>query len=177
MMRKLLLAWGVAGAVGALALSSAAQPVAEAPGGAKDPLAGTYHPPAPSQKSAKSLAAKKAEDAIDPILWAAPATVEVDMSNFAFTPSTIVLQRGTPYHLLIVNKSTSGHDFSAKDFFEAANIYPKDKVFIDAKGKISLKTGQSVQITLIPEQVGHFDLMCTHALHATMGMRGQLVVE
>jgi uncharacterized cupredoxin-like copper-binding protein len=151
---------------------TSAASTSDAPG---DPLAGTYKTPPPSKRSASAQKGMALEP-IDPILWAAPATVEVDLSSFAFTPSTIVLQRGTPYHLLIVNKSTSGHDFSAKDFFEAATILPADKPLLD-KGKITLKTGQSAQITLIPNQVGHFDLICAHLMHATMGMHGQIVVE
>ncbi len=58
---------------------------------------------------------------------AEPATlVQVTLSNFKFTPSTITLQHGQPYVLHIVNTSGGGHSFEAEAFFDAATVDAAD---------------------------------------------------
>src|SRR5688572_11331581 len=57
----------------------------------------------------------------------APAAVNVQLSNFKFTPRTIVLDHGRPYALRLYNASGGGHDFTAREFFAAASIAPGDR--------------------------------------------------
>ena len=61
---------------------------------------------------------------------AQPATISVQMSNFAFAPSTIAMDHGQSYVLHLANGSTGGHDFTASDFFAAANVAAADRHFI-----------------------------------------------
>ena len=52
---------------------------------------------------------------------ARPASVEVRLSNFDFTPETIRLRAGEPVVLHLVNSARGGHNFSAPEFFAAAS--------------------------------------------------------
>src|SRR4030095_5974715 len=66
---------------------------------------------------------------------AQPAPViTVQMSNFQFAPSTIVLDHGRSYVLHLANVASGGHDFTAAEFFKAANVTPGDRRFISDSG-------------------------------------------
>ncbi len=108
--------------------------------------------------------------------WSSAQIIEIDLRNFAFSPASLTLKQGVPYRLHFVNQASGGHDYSAKDFFAAATIDPEDQAAVTA-GKVSLKGSQSADVRLIATQTGHFDVICTHMMHATMGMRGEVVVE
>ncbi len=108
--------------------------------------------------------------------WTAAQTIEIDLSNFAFSPASLTLNQGVAYRLHFVNKASGGHDYSAKDFFAAATVDPEDQAAVTG-GKVSLKGNQSADVRLIATQTGHFDVICTHLMHATMGMRGEVVVQ
>lgn len=105
-------------------------------------------------------------------------TVTVALTNFKFTPNTITLKSGTTYTLHLVNNGGSGHDFAAPEFFKASTIAPADKSKIDSDdGDVDLDSGQSVDVTLTPNKPGTYKLECTHFMHATFGMTGQIVVQ
>ena len=53
---------------------------------------------------------------------AGPRTVEVQLSSFDFTPSTINLHAGQAVTLHLVNSGNGGHNFSAPEFFAAATV-------------------------------------------------------
>ena len=103
-------------------------------------------------------------------------TVEIDLSNFKFSPSTITLHHGQPYVLRFVNKASGGHDFSAKKFFAAATIAPESRK-LAAQGKISLDGGQTAEVRLTAPAAGTYEAHCTHFMHSTFGMTGSIVVD
>lgn len=102
----------------------------------------------------------------------APATVEVDLSSFAFAPSTIRLRAGAPVVLHLVNTGRGGHNFSAPEFFAAA----RDVSGPVQRGTVEVAGHGTADVRLIPAP-GSYRLRCTHTLHATFGMRGEIVVE
>jgi plastocyanin len=103
---------------------------------------------------------------------AAPQTVEVRLSNFAFTPRAIALTAGRPVILHLVNSGGGGHNFSAPQFFAAATGVsgPVHEGTVDVPGH------QSVDIHLTPSR-GTYRLRCTHTMHSTLGMNGTITVE
>jgi uncharacterized cupredoxin-like copper-binding protein len=125
---------------------------------------------------AGSAAAQPPEPAAAPVDWSTAQVIEVDLTNFAFTPSSLALQQGVPYRLHVVNKTAGGHDFTAKDFFEEAAIDPASQA-MPKNGKISLRSGESADVGVVASHTGHYDLICSHMMHATMGMRGQIIVQ
>ena len=105
-----------------------------------------------------------------------PEQVEIGLSNFKFSPSTITLQHGQPYVLHFANTAKGGHDFSAKAFFDAAAVAPEDRAAV-AKGEIELQGGQSVDIHLTAPAAGTYEAHCSHFMHSTFGMIGKIVVH
>jgi uncharacterized cupredoxin-like copper-binding protein len=101
-----------------------------------------------------------------------PQRVEVRLSSFDFTPSTIRLTAGRPVTLHLVNSGDGGHNFAAPEFFAAAHNVSGPV----ERGRVEVAGNQSADITLTPTR-GTYRLRCTHALHTAFGMSGQIVVE
>ena len=106
----------------------------------------------------------------------APATIEVHLSNFKFSPSTIVLKKGQPYVLRLVNDSGGGHDFTAREFFSSAAVSPGDRAMI-ADGEVEVPGKQVREIHLTASRAGSYKLRCTHTFHKAFGMSGRIVVR
>ena len=104
-----------------------------------------------------------------------PQTVEVRLTNFDFTPSEIRLRAGQPVVLRLTNTGRGGHNFSAPQFFAAAQIAGGQNAAI-RNGAIEVPSRQTVSVRLTPAR-GNYRLRCTHTLHTTFGMRGRIVVE
>lgn len=116
-----------------------------------------------------------------PLALAAPALaqsadsgriVEVHLSNFEFAPRMIRLRAGQPVVLHLVNMAAGGHNFSAPEFFAAAQEVSGPV----RRGTVEIAGHQTVDIRLRPS-AGDYRLRCTHTLHTTFGMRGNIVVQ
>jgi len=105
-----------------------------------------------------------------------PSTIEVHLSNFKFTPSTIVLRQGQPYVLRLVNDSGGGHDFTAREFFASATIAPGDRALVE-EGEVELSGRQVREVHLTATRPGSYKLRCTHSFHKALGMSGRIVVR
>ena len=103
------------------------------------------------------------------------ASVTVRLTSFDFTPSTIRLAAGRPIVLHLVNAASGGHDFSAPAFFAAARIDPASAGRI-RRGGVEVRGRSSVELRLVPA-AGRYRLRCTHFLHSTFGMTGEIVVQ
>ena len=106
----------------------------------------------------------------------APATINVQMSNFKFTPKTIVLDHGRPYVLRLHNASDGGHDFTAPTFFAASRVAAEDRRLV-AEGEVEVPPGQVREVRLTAPAAGTFKLKCTHSMHKFFGMSGKIVVR
>ena len=106
-----------------------------------------------------------------------PAVVEVHLSNFKFTPQAIVLDHGQSYVLKIIDESSGGHNFTAKSFFAAANVTPRDRALIGAKGNVEVSGGEAREIHFVAPAAGSYDVKCTHFLHESFGMKGSITVR
>jgi len=103
---------------------------------------------------------------------AAPSAVEVRLSNFEFAPETIRLRAGEPVALRLVNASSGGHNFAAREFFAAARAVSGPV----EDGAVEVPEHGTVEVRLTPAR-GSYRLRCTHTLHSTFGMRGRIIVE
>lgn len=108
--------------------------------------------------------------------WSRAQPVAMELSSFKFTPSTLTLQHGTPYRIRFTNSSSGGHDFVAKDFFDASTIAPEDRAKI-SKGGIDVDGGESVEVRLVPNQPGSYKSHCSHFMHSSFGMKGEIIVR
>lgn len=101
--------------------------------------------------------------------------VEVKLSSFDFTPSTLHLHAGRPVVLHLVNTGSGGHDFTAPAFFKSAQVQPGSRGAV-AKGSVEVPGHRSVDVALVPK-AGDYPLKCSHAFHKTLGMTGRIVVD
>ena len=103
---------------------------------------------------------------------AQPAGQTILVYSFGFSPRPLHLAAGRPVTLTFVNRSGSGHDFTAKTFFGNSRILAGDA----RGGEIELAPRQTRSVTLVP-RAGSYKVHCTHFLHATMGMTDQIIVD
>ncbi|PTQ11594.1 copper-binding protein [Sphingomonas oleivorans] len=108
--------------------------------------------------------------------WSNATRIEIDLSNFKYTPETIRLRQGQPYLFHFANRSSGGHNFTAKAFFAAATVAPEDSKLI-LNGKIELDGGKTADIRLIAPGPGSYEVHCSHFMHSALGMTGRIVVE
>ena len=103
----------------------------------------------------------------------APAPVQrIDMSSFAYAPSTIHLRAGQPVTLHFVNRSAKRHDFTARSFFAGSRILAGSA----ANGEVDLRGGGEARVTLVPA-AGSYAVHCGHPFHKLFGMKGRIIVR
>lgn len=88
-------------------------------------------------------------------------SVDVSASNFAFTPTEIVVNHGDTVQINFVN--TQGmHNFTIEG--------------IAARTK-TIQAGYSEQLTFVADKIGSFPFYCTVGNHKAMGMSGVIIVR
>jgi len=108
---------------------------------------------------------------------AQPATpITITLTSYAFQPDALTLKPGVTYQMHFINGGSKDHNFSAPEFFAAAQLAAEDQAKIQ-KGTLSLSGGQSVDITVTPATSGTYPVECTHFMHKMMGMHGSILVQ
>jgi len=100
----------------------------------------------------------------------------VELSSFALTPATLTLRQGTHYRLRFVNTSSGGHNFVAKEFFAASTVAADDVSKVH-DGSVEVGGGKTVEVRLTPNQAGSYKSRCSHFMHSSFGMKGEIVVQ
>lgn len=103
---------------------------------------------------------------------AQPAVQTIDVQSFSFAPRPIHLAAGRPVRLVLVNHAGAGHDFTAPEFFAYSTI----TAGVAPRGKIALPGHATRTITLIP-RAGAYKAHCSHFLHSSFGMTGDIIVN
>ena len=98
-------------------------------------------------------------------------TVTIDLDSFSFTPSPIRLVAGQRVRLVFVNRSGSGHDFTAREFFKSVRIF-RGAV---REGEVELSGHQTAAVELTPVR-GRYKVHCSHFGHKLMGMSTEILV-
>lgn len=114
--------------------------------------------------------------AMDGAMAETATPISISLTDYAFTPGTLELKAGTTYQLHFVNSGSKDHNFSAPEFFAAAQIAADDQAKL-SKGIVELGIGKSLDITVTPGQAGTFTVECTHFMHKMMGMHGNITVQ
>ena len=82
------------------------------------------------------------------------------------------MRAGQPVTLTFVNRSGSGHDFTAAKFFASSRIVAGAA----PDGEIDLPGHATRTITLVPAR-GTYSAHCSHFLHKQMGMSDLIIVD
>jgi plastocyanin len=104
------------------------------------------------------------------------APIAIILADYEFSPATLDLKQGTAYQLHFTNSGSKSHNFTAPEFFAASQIAPEDMAKVK-NGTIELGNGQSADITVTPGRAGTYEFVCTHFMHKTMGMHGEITVH
>jgi len=123
------------------------------------------------------LPSRFAAVAVISLLVAAPAPTQppnlvVQVYSYGFAPRPIHLAAGRQVTLTFVNQSGSGHDFTAKGFFDHSRIVAGAA----PDGEIELRPHETRTITLVPT-AGVYQAHCSHFFHKQMGMSDTIVVN
>jgi plastocyanin len=103
---------------------------------------------------------------------AQPAAQTISVWSFGFAPKPIQLAAGRPVTLTFVNRSGSGHDFTAPGFFAASRMIAGSA----PGGRIKLAPHASQSVTVVPA-AGSYEAHCSHFMHAPMGMTDSIFVR
>ena len=102
---------------------------------------------------------------------AQPAGQTILVWSYGFSPHPLHLRAGQPVTLTFVNRSGSGHDFTAPTFFGNSTI-----TGAAPDGEIELGPRETKSITLIP-RAGIYRAHCSHFFHKQLGMSDEIVVD
>lgn len=97
----------------------------------------------------------------------APQQISIDMSEFAFTPSTFTATVGQPVQITVHNAGKFPHNLSFE--LDAANV--NQKVFPS-----NIAAGQSATATFTFTAAGSWRMYCPVDSHAQRGMVGSVAV-
>lgn len=103
---------------------------------------------------------------------AQPTAQVINLSSFAYSPRPIQLRAGRPVTLTFVNRSNSGHDFTARNFFASSRMIAGSA----PNGEVELRGGETKSVTLVPA-AGTYGVHCSHFMHKQMGMRTRIYVR
>jgi uncharacterized cupredoxin-like copper-binding protein len=113
--------------------------------------------------------------------WSKMETVTVTMTEYAFSPSPVVLKKGVPTRLVLKNGGKEAHYFVAEQFFKAIatrKIQGSDgEIKAPSFTAVEVYPGKMLEWFLVPAQKGVFDLLCTVKGHAEHGMKGRIEVR
>ena len=101
-----------------------------------------------------------------------PRVQTVALYSYGYAPQVLALAAGRPVTLQFVNRSRSGHDFTAREFFRSSRILAGRA----DGGEVELRGGQSASVTLIPAR-GRYPVHCGHTFHKMLGMQGKIIVQ
>ena len=88
--------------------------------------------------------------------------IDVEGSEFTFSPSAITLKKGEPVRLLFKNTGKMPHDFVV------------DELSVRTK---TITGGQTDTVEFKPDKAGTFEFYCSVGQHRQKGMKGTLTVE
>ena len=113
--------------------------------------------------------------------WSKMETVTVTLSEYAFSPSSLVFKEGIPTKLVIRNAGKEHHYFVSESFFK--NVATRKVQSSDGEIKapyftaVEVYAGKTVEWFLVPMKKGTFDLRCTVKGHAEHGMKGTIEIR
>jgi len=113
--------------------------------------------------------------------WSKMDTVTVTMTEYAFSPSPVVLKEGIPSKLVLKNEGKEAHYFVAEGFFRTIatrKIQGTDgEVKAPYFSAVEVYPGKSIEWFLVPMEKGTYELVCTIKGHAEHGMKGKIEVR
>jgi uncharacterized cupredoxin-like copper-binding protein len=105
-----------------------------------------------------------------------PTVIAVNLSEFKITPSEIALDKGRRYVLRLTDGGKHDHDLTAKAFFKTVSVDPASASAVH-DGEVDLTPGDAADVGFTPLTPGTYEMHCGHPFHASLGMKGRIVVR
>ena len=105
-----------------------------------------------------------------------PNVIPVELSEYKFSPSEIVLNKGQHYVLRLTDSGKRAHSFTAKAFFQTVSLDP-DSASAAKDGDVDLTPGVTADVGFTPQTAGTYEMHCDHPFHAMLGMKGHIIVR
>lgn len=108
-----------------------------------------------------------------------PITLQIVMTEFAFTPSIVRIQRNRPAQVFLVNRGQIAHQLQTNYFQREQIRLTEDTLYVEAPGLdlVRLQPGSRAKLEFLPRRSGRFTFTCTIEGHQEAGMKGLLVVR
>ena len=107
---------------------------------------------------------------------AAPTVVNVELSDYKFTPKVVQLSQGQTYRLHLTNSSNMLHGLEAKAFFETVTLAGWSAGSVQ-KGEVAVWPGRWVDVDLTPKTTGEYEMHSPYPMNEMLGMKGEIVVH
>lgn len=101
-------------------------------------------------------------------------TVELAMTEYRFSPDHLRLRSGTAYRLVLVNRGTELHEFTAPEFLAAVALDNPGDLAVGGK-EVVVRPGERKELRFVAPRPGHYAMTC--ADHDWAGMTGEIVVN
>jgi uncharacterized cupredoxin-like copper-binding protein len=112
--------------------------------------------------------------------WDNAEVVQVELSEMAFTPSSLRFEAGKPYKVELVNVGALKHEVAAEHFFASVAWRKVESEQSEIKApffrEIEVLPGQTVELFFVPISTGTFDVVCEIEGHLEAGMFGSIEV-
>jgi uncharacterized cupredoxin-like copper-binding protein len=106
------------------------------------------------------------------------ATLDVEMTDFAFNPATYEVPAGSEVTLNLTNSGTVEHEFAIMKLGTQATTPFDDDDEGNVYWETSLQPGQSSTVTFTaPSEAGDYEIVCGIPAHIEQGMTGTLTVK
>ena len=121
------------------------------------------------------------EERVAAVDWTKAQKVDIALSEYAFSPSSLNFQEGHSYDLHLANPGGEVHDFASKPFFQAiaaAKLVASDKTIpLPRLERIAVRSGEAKDLYFVAIRPGVYPFKCTEPLHAAFGMTGTVRIE
>jgi uncharacterized cupredoxin-like copper-binding protein len=107
----------------------------------------------------------------------ASAKINVDMTDFAFTPNQYIVPASQEITLQIRHDGTVEHDFIIMKYGAEVGGHFNEEDLVNVYWQIKIQPGESQTVTFTaPSEPGTYQIVCGMAGHVEAGMVGQLEV-
>lgn len=105
--------------------------------------------------------------------------ITIVMTDQGFAPANIVLHRGAPYVLRVINRSGKGHNLTQEVFWRVARVAPADRGWT-RDGKIVVPSGGRAIVHFIAPMSrpgGEFQFSSTTIADAPLDYKGRFLIR
>ncbi len=118
---------------------------------------------------------------MDHVDWNQAEVVELTLEDHSYTPSSLLLERNKPYVLRLRNVGNVSHNMAGGSFFSGVAIKMAQnaagRVVTPVLSSVYIKSGQEMEMWLVPIRAGRYSFFCSIDDHRVLGMEGEITIR